>query len=504
MIRTDPRDRGMSRRVLGAGLVLGLLAEIALDGSVLGIGLPIVVLGVLTAGWWVRRRERALDPLDAWLPVAAIIVAMLVAVRADPFLAGLDIAMAMALVGASLMAMSGLTVTRRSMTVISMMAIWGLGAVLLGSATAIRQIGPIRQALPGSVPTWVVPVGRGVIIGLPLAVVFVVLFASADPIFGGSVANLLGFRLDLGDLPGRLAFVLAAAWLLAGSISIAATGIPVVERTSLGAAANAGPLAVRRSLGLAEALVILAVIDVVIGAFVVLQIAYLFGGLDTLQAAGIPYAQYARRGFFELVAAAGLASTIVVVLEATIADRTGLYLAAVATLIALTGVVLVSAALRLSLYQAAYGWTELRLYVSAAIATMAVGLAIMLGLVLLHRNRWLPHALAILGIVSLVGLNLLSPAAFVAARNIERVVDPSLVPPDGHSGLDAAYLAILPDDAVPVLVEALVRLPAREANDVRSILLARRHALESDPGYRSPFSWNLGRERARSALATLP
>jgi hypothetical protein len=78
------------------------------------------------------------------------------------------------------------------------------------------------------------------------------------------------------------------------------------------------------------------------------------------------------------------------------------------------------------------------------------------------------------------------------------------VPPDGHSGLDAAYLAVLPDDAIPVLVDALVRLPDREANDVLSILRARRHALESDDALRSPFSWNLGRERARSALSTLP
>jgi hypothetical protein len=334
--------------------------------------------------------------------------------------------------------------------------------------------------------------------------IFVVLFASADPIFRDGIADLLGFRLDLGDLPGRVWFMLSAAWLLAGAISIAGTGIPDVEGSSLGAAARDARLVVHRSLGSAEALVILAVIDVVIGGFVVLQIRYLFGGLDTLQAAGIPYAQYARRGFFELVAAACLASGIVVVLEGTIANRTRLYLAAVATLIGLTAVVLVSAALRLGLYQAAYGWTELRLYVFAAIVTMAIGLGIMLGLVLVHQSRWLPHALAVLGIVSIVGLNLLSPAAFVAARNIERVIDPSLVPPDGHSGLDAAYLAVLPDDAIPVLVDALVRLPDREANDVLSILRARRHALESDDALRSPFSWNLGRERARSALSTLP
>lgn len=504
MIRTETRDRYDPRGVLGAGLGLGVLAEIAVHGPAFGIGVPIVVSSILAAGWWVRRRGRTLDRLDAWMPVTALLLAVLVAVRADPSLAVLDIALAIALVGASLAAMSGLAVTRRSAAVLATIAVWGLGAVLLGAATAIRLVMPPRDSLPRSVPTWMAPVGRGLIIGLPLAVIFVILFASADPIFRDGVADLLGFRLDLGDLPGRVGFILSAAWLLAGSISIAATGIPDVEGSSLGAAAREGRLVIRGSLGSAEALVILAVIDVVIGGFVVLQVGYLFGGLDTLQAAGIPYAQYARRGFFELVGAACLASGIVVALEGTIADRTRLYLAAIATLIALTAVVLVSAALRLGLYQAAYGWTELRLYVFAAIVTIAIGLGIMLGLVLMHRSRWLPHALAVLGIVSLVVLNLLSPAAFVAARNIERVIDPSLVPPDGQSGLDAAYLAVLPDDAIPVLVDALVRLPDREANDVLSILRARRLALESNDAFRSPFSWNLGRERARSALSTLP
>jgi len=503
MIRTETRVRDESRGVLGVGLGLGLLAEVAVHGPAFGIGVPIVISSVLAAGWWVRRRGRMLDPLDAWLPVGALVLAMLVAVRADPSLAVLDLALAMALVGASLAAMSGLAVTRRSAAVVATMAVWGLGAALLGAATAIRLIRPDRESLSRSVPAWVGPVGRGLIIGLPLAMTFVILFASADPIFRDGIADLLGFRLDLGDLPGRVWFMLSAAWLLAGAISIAATGIPDAEGSSVGAAASVG-LVVHRSLGLAEALVILAAIDVVVGGFVVLQIGYLFGGLDTLQAAGIPYAQYARRGFFELVAAACLASGIVVVLEGTIANRTRLYLAAVATLIALTAVVLVSAALRLGLYQGAYGWTELRLYVFAAIVTMAIGLGIMLGLVLVHQSRWLPHALAVLGIVSIVGLNVLSPAAFVAARNIERVIDPSLVPPDGHSGLDAAYLAVLPDDAIPVLVDALVRLPDREADDVLSILRARRHALESDDAFRSPFSWNLGRERARSALSTVP
>ena len=106
---------------------------------------------------------------------------------------------------------------------------------------------------------------------------------------------------------------------------------------------------------------------------------------------------------------------------------------------------------------------------------------------------------------SLVALNLVAPAAFVAERNVERVIDPSLVPPDGHAGLDAAYLGVLPDDAIPVLVAALPALPAPERQAVLPILLDERQARAGDRSrVRGPAAWNLGRERAREALATLP
>ena len=220
--------------------------------------------------------------------------------------------------------------------------------------------------------------------------------------------------------------------------------------------------------------------------------------------AGHTYSDYARRGFFELVAAACLAGAIVVILEGTVTRRTRAYLIGLLALLLLTAVVLVSAAFRLRLYQDAYGWTELRLYVLTTICALAAALAAMIALALVDRMRWLGHGLAAIGVVALLCLNLIAPAAFVAARNVERVIDPSLVPPDGHAGLDAGYLGILPDDAIPILVQALPELPAPERDEVRRLLRERRLELATDPAFASPAAWNLGRERARDALSTLP
>jgi hypothetical protein len=318
------------------------------------------------------------------------------------------------------------------------------------------------------------------------------------------LSDVLGWRIDLGGFGGRLLFIVACSWFAAGLLSVAAVGLPRVERASLGAAARATTIVSAGSIGTAEALIVLVVVDAVFATFVGLQIAYLFGGQSTLVAAGLTYSDYARRGFFELVAAACLAGAVAVVLEATVARRSRSYLAALLALLGLTAVVLVSAALRLRLYQDAYGWTELRLYVLTAIVALAAALALMTALAAFGRMRWLGHGLAVIGLVALVGLNLVAPAAFVAARNVERVIDPSLVAPGGHAGLDAGYLGVLPDDAVPVLVGSLDALPARERQDVLAVLEERRRELATDAAFQSPFAWNLGREAARTALDTLP
>ena len=504
--------RPHARRVLAAGLLIGVLAELVLDGPAFGVNVPVVVIALLGAAWLVRRPGRAPDPLDAWLPVVAIVSAGFVAVRGDPFLAFLDTMVALLFTGASMVAFSGLPVTRRSASAVAGLGLWAFGAVAWGPPRTVAAARPApdpdREAGwtddRRHLPAWAGPVGRGLLIGIPLAVIFAVLFASADPIFRRGLDEVFGLQIDLGTLPGRVLFVLACTWLAVALLSLAASGVPAMERgSSLGAAASSPPIDRLRGLGALEALVILLVIDLVVATFVGLQLAYLFGGLDTLAAIGMTYSDYARRGFFELVAAACLACAVVVALDTTVERRTRPYLAALLALVGLSAVVLVSAAMRLRLYQDAYGWTELRLYVLVTIVSLGAALIVTAGLILANRTRWLGHGLAVIGVVALVGLNLIAPSAFVAEQNIARVLDPSLVPPDGQADLDRGYLSVLPDDAIPVVVAALPRLSAADRGAITWFLDQREAELTTDPAYAGWASWNLGRELAREALETL-
>jgi len=106
MPTTSPADRALSRRILAAGLGLGLLCELVFDGRAFGINVAFATAGLLAAAWLLRRSDRAPDPLDASLPVSALILALLVAVRGDPFLALLDSLVALACCGASAAAFS--------------------------------------------------------------------------------------------------------------------------------------------------------------------------------------------------------------------------------------------------------------------------------------------------------------------------------------------------------------------------------------------------------------
>ena len=496
-------DRTLARRLLVVSLAIGIAVDVLLDGPAFGINVPIAIVIVVTSAWLVRRRDRAPDPLDAWLPVSALVLAGFAAVRADPVVA-LDVTAALVFAGASVAAFSGLAVTRRSAAIITMIGVWVIEGVVIGCGRAVAAARPARDEQAPRVPSWAAPLGRGLFLGVPLALMFAVLFASADPIFRRGFLDVLGLQIDLGDLPGRVLFIGAATWFAAGLLGIAAVGIPAMERSSLGAASRTVSPPLERMLGATEALVVLVAIVVVFGLFVLLQLAYLFGGQDTLAAAGMTYSAYARRGYFELVAAAGLAGGLLVVLELLVMQRTKAYVALAVALIGLTGVVLASAAMRLQLYQDAYGWTELRLYVAVSIVAMAASLVALAAFIVTARTHLIGHALAVIGVVSLIGLNVLAPSAFVAARNVDRVIHPELVPPDGDRTLDLSYLNVLADDAVPVLVRALPSLPASDAADMRVILDRRRAELASDPTLTSPAAWNVGREAAKAALSTLP
>lgn len=266
----------------------------------------------------------------------------------------------------------------------------------------------------------------------------------------------------------------------------------------------AAPTAVARR-GVTEGIVVVLAVDVLFALFAAVQIVYLFGGTDTLTAIGMSYSDYARQGYFQLVGVVALAGLLLLGAHAVV-GRTRPFLAAAIALLVLTGVILASAALRLGLYQGAYGWTELRFFVAASIAWLGICVVLALSLLAANRMRWLPHGLAMGAAVVTLAVSAIGPQAFVIHQNLARVVDPGLIAEGGHTGLDISYGVTLGEDAIPDLVRALDVVGYTDRQALLDLLRLRRAELEAEAeaAGAGPQSWNLARIQAREALARLP
>jgi hypothetical protein len=342
--------------------------------------------------------------------------------------------------------------------------------VARGFAAALRHAprGPsvvLRSAAvaaPRDARARVAPALRGAALATLLVAVFGALFATGDRAFAQLAGEALPSGWDAGPMPLR-ALLFAVALALGGGLA-GARGVGA-------ASAPAGAPSWR--LGAVEWAVALAALVVLFAAFVAVQFAVLFGGHDAvLRTAGLTYAEYAREGFGQLLAAATLTLAVAAAaLRFSPPAARALVRALLAVLLALTVVVLVSALHRLDLYVDAFGATRLRL--TAELTLLAVGalLALVLAALAAGRFAWLPRACAAVLAAALVGLVAVDPDRRIAERNLAR----------GEP--DLAYLSTLSADAVPVLPERV-----REAQ-------RRRLADEDGVG-----GFSLARARARAAL----
>jgi hypothetical protein len=224
--------------------------------------------------------------------------------------------------------------------------------------------------------------------------------------------------------------------------------------------------------------------------FVVIQLRYLFGDHLLVQTTlGVTYAEYARQGFFELLAVAALLIPLLLGCDWLLGNqhpRRGFRLLA-GLLMALLGLIFVSAVKRLSLYTTAYGLTELRLYAAAFLAWLAVVATWFSATVLTGRRPLFVGGTAIAALVALAGLHVLNPDAFIARHNLARARD--------GLHLDLEHLLRLGPDAAPVLLRGLPDLPLQAREDIRQSL-ERRWGAPGDDWRR----WNLARERAHHAV----
>lgn len=455
----------------GAGLVVGLLIPVALVGAAPLLGGPRP--GAATA---------------ALLGAAAFFVLML-GVRAAPALAALNLLSAGGAL--SLAAWLGPDRRLRKLALSDYLRIWAAAPIWIllvqpGLFAAYEAAPWLRAKRTAGMRA------RRVVRALALAVIplliFGALLASADAVFAGLLDDLFGFELDHTVLPAAL-LVVVFAWAAAGLVRYRA------RRPSLEAREKRAAY-----LGRAETLGMLAPLCLLFLGFVVVQFAYLFGGTDTLAATGgLTRAEYARQGFFQLVAVAAMVLALLLAIDWAHRPPEEAPARSVAALsmglIALTGVMVASAMKRMLLYVDAFGLTQLRFYTSAFMALVAVLLALYLVTALWGRRRAFATGALLAAGLAVAGLNLANPDALIAGINLDRHETTG-------AELDTAYLvSSLSDDATPTIVGRLEQTAGRCEPWVQSLagtLLL--EGVDESGGWRS---WHWGRGRAAAALERL-
>jgi len=154
---------------------------------------------------------------------------------------------------------------------------------------------------------------RGTAVGLaaavPVTLVFGGLLMQADPVFDRLVTRT--FDIELAPILSHLSLVLLWGWLAAGVLR------------ALCRPDGDAPVAVRGGwFGLGEVGTVLVILDALFLAFVAVQFRYLFGGSELVrQLTGMSYAEYARRGFFELVTVASLSLPLLLLADWSLDQR---------------------------------------------------------------------------------------------------------------------------------------------------------------------------------------
>lgn len=485
--------------VLTAALALGVLGDALLRTAPPGLNV-FLWIGALAGVYLALRRLNALPAAGQgrWLLLPALLLAAGFLWRDSPALQLLDVLGLAVLLGLASAYSRGGDLRRGHILD------YGLQLVLAGLQAAAGPLPLLAADIQWSrLPqrgrrNGTLAVLRGLLLALPLLLIFGSLFMAADAVFADAVHRLFNFRM--ADLTADVAMTLAWAWLAAGWLRAAGRG------------KGAESLAVTRpgslTMGAIETGVVLGSLNLLFLAFVVVQFRYFFGGAALVQAAtGLTYADYARRGFFELTGVTALVLPVLLIghwLQPQPvtsdqgespqqppyqqASQQRLFRVLAATLLALLFVIMISAVQRMLLYQRAFGLTELRLYASALMIWLGVLFMWFAATVL--RGRAKPFAFGALasGVVLLLTLHAINPNALIVRTNVGRLA--------AGQTFDATYVASLGADAVPALVEAL---PAMDPAD-RKAVAAQVLSCWSPPENADWRGWNWGRVQAGRAV----
>ena len=446
-----------------------------------------------TAAWLVRRNNVRPGPDTPWLAITALLLGAAFLRRDAEPLAAFDMMAMVITLSLAAASLQGERVSTWYPFDYARGIVTAMFASVVGSLPLIFKDIQWRELPRDDRTRHMRGAAFGVLIAVPLLIVFAALFASADPVFSSVLSNL--FAVNMESVIQHSVLIVFWGALTAGYLRWGMLGRPVALQSP-----DAKPI--ESVVPLATALGLLNFLFLM---FVIVQLRYFFGGASIVEeTSGLTYAQYARQGFFQLVVASGLVLPVLLGADHLVGTGTvvqvRVFRQLAALLLVLLAIIMASALQRMRLYVQAYGLTDDRLY-ATAFMILLIGVFAWFAWTVLRgvRHRFTFGAL-MQAFAVLAGLHILNPDAFIVNANLNR--------PVAERPFDAQYAASLGADAVPLLVEALPNLNEADRCTVVGKLLDRWSSLQTfesltvtGPRRTDWRSWNWSRARARALVS---
>ncbi|MBA2735270.1 MAG: DUF4173 domain-containing protein [Pyrinomonadaceae bacterium] len=376
---------------------------------------------------------------------------------------------------------------------------------------------------------------RGLAIAAPLLLIFGALFVAADAVFQGIVERTFNIQPEI--IVGHLMLAGFLSWITAGYLrgsiigyfsgdnvknaaeiknEIRPLNLSVTEEIKEETETEAKPKEETKekaknwewsvfdnsvlppifTLGAIETSVVLGLINLLFLSFVIVQIPYLFGGMELVQnTPDFKLAEYARRGFGELVIVAALVLPILLVSHWLLRKDNPLnekiYRVLAGIQLVLLFVIMISAAQRLFLLTGnlGYGLTTIRFYPMVVMIWLAL-VFVWFALTVLRgfREQFAWGALW-LAIFVLGTLHVFNPDEYIVRTNVRLMQE--------GRAFDSQYNSSLGDDTVPALLEALPTMNFQQQCAVKWNLSQRLEKARTENDFRT---WNFSRRSAQAAM----
>ncbi|MEI8130854.1 MAG: DUF4173 domain-containing protein [Leptolinea sp.] len=431
-------------RILWGSLILGLFFDILFWKKAPGISFFIFTMLILLAGLILSYMEGVKPAKRSWILVGLVIFfSAMTFIREEPFTTFINLLLTLTCLGLLALTLSSGVWLRYSLAdaVTGLMRL--IGSSLIGGSTLLAETPkPTDSSFDGTqvkrkgkVSVWAVL--RGILLAMPVVFFLAILLASADPIFSKELERILNIDRWL-EYAARGVIIAVIGYLLSGIY------LYVVQKSKRTDLIGVEKPWFEPFLGFTESAVILGSVNLLFAFFVAVQFKYFFGGQANIAVDGFTFAEYARKGFGELVTVAFLSLLLYLGLSAITKRKsiekqkwfTGLGVA----LVGLVVVILISAFYRLRLLEDAYGFSRLRTYSHVFMVWLGVLLAAVIGLEITNYRRGFVMATFFMVIGFGVTLNVLNVDGFILRANVNRSV--------GMGNLDYFYLQELSDDSV--------------------------------------------------------